>query len=160
MMWRTTVRSLWKNDQGVSEEFTSLPTLSVVMMGFSLFLLLLVHTYTAYQERMNYLEEYQIADAIAEKLTNPECCWMENGLVNVPTLNLSMEQIKVIREQYHFSNLSFVIRLRYDEQVYDFPEPLPSLTTNQVAVERQIGVYLNEAQTTEGTFTIIVWRTT
>lgn len=158
MIRRTTVRSFWGNDQGVSEEYTSLPALSVVMIGFSLFLILLAHTYTAYQERMTFLQEYQIADAIAEKLTNPDCCWMRNGLVDVPLLSTSLDQVMLLREQYHQSNLSFILRLRYHEEVCDYPEPLSSVTTNRVAVEKELGMYLNEAQTTPGTFTVIVWR--
>jgi hypothetical protein len=159
MIRRTTVRSFWRNDQAVSEEFTSLPALSVVMIGFSLFLILLAHTYMAYQERMSFLNEYQTADAIAERLTNPDCCWMKNGLVDVSLLSVSLDQVELLREQYRQSNLSFILRLRYQEEVCDYPESLPFITSNRVAVEKELGMYLNEAQTTPGTFTVIVWRT-
>ena len=159
MMQRIKVQSFLTNEQAISEEFTTLPALSVVMIGLSLFLLLLVHTYTTYQERVTLLQEYQTAESIAEKLTNPECCWMRNGLVDVPVLSVTLDQLELLRARYHLSNLSFVLRLRYHDVTSDYPEPLPSMTTNLVAVEKQMGMYLNEAQTTPGTLTVIVWRT-
>lgn len=160
MVRRIKIRSFLANEQGISEEYTTLPALSVVMIGFSLFLVLLAQTYLAYQERMTQLHYYQIADNIANKFTNPDCYLMRSGgLVDVPLLSNSSDQLKLLRDEYHPSNISFILRLRYNDCVYDFPEVLPNMTKNRVAVSKELGMYLNEAQITPGTLTVILWET-
>jgi len=153
------VRSFLVNEHGISEEFTTLPALSVVMIGFSLFLILLAQTYTAYQGRMTQLQYYQIADDIVSKITNPDCYFMrDGGLLDVSLLCKTPELLQQLRDEYHPSNITFILRLRYNDVVCDIPEPLPSVTRDRVAVSKELGMYLNEAQTTPGTLTIILWR--
>jgi hypothetical protein len=155
------VQSFLVNEQGISEEFTTLPALSVVMIGFSLFLVLLAQTYTAYEGRMTQLQYYQIADDITSKFTNLDCYFMRGGgLVDVSLLNKTPELLQQLRDEYNKSNITFIIRLRYNDVVCDFPEPLPSVTNDRVAVSKELGMYLNEAQTTPGTLTVILWRNT
>jgi hypothetical protein len=159
MIRRFTVQSFWANEHGISEEYTSLPALSVVMIGFSLFLVLLAHTYTAYQDRMMQVQYYQIAEGLIGKCTNPDSPFMRNGLVDVSLLSNS-SNIMRLRDEYRLSNISFIFRLRYLDVDNDFPEPSPSMTPHRVAAAKELGVYLNDAQTTPGTLTIILWRTT
>jgi hypothetical protein len=160
MIQRFKVRSFLTNKQGISEEYTTLPALSVVMIGFSLFLILLAQTYAIYQERMTQLHFYQIADYIIEKFTNPECCVMKSGgLLDISLLNNTPDLLKPLRDEYHPSNISFILRLHYNNDVCDYPEPLPNMTKNRIAVSKELGVYLNEAQITPGTLTVILWET-
>jgi hypothetical protein len=154
------LQSFLANEEGISEEYTTLPALSVVMIGFSLFLVLLAQTYTAYQGRMTQLQYYQIADDLVGKFTNPDSFFVRSGsLVDVRLLRNSTSELKLLRDKYRPSNISFVVRLRYHDVVCDFPEPLPSEIPNRVAVSKELGVYLNDAQTTPGTLTIILWET-
>jgi len=159
MIRKFKVRSFWANKHGVSEEFTSLPALSVVMIGFSLFLILLAQTYTAYQDRMTQVQYYQIAEGLIGKCTNPDSPFMRNGLVDVSLLSNTTNVVR-LQEEYRLSNISFILRLRYLDVDNDFPESPPSLVPHRVAVSKELGVYLNDAQTTPGTLTLILWRTT
>jgi hypothetical protein len=158
MIQKSSVQSFWVNKQAVSEEFTSLPALSVVMLGFSLVLIMLAHTYTAYQERVTQTQEYQLAETILGKCTNPNSPLMRNNLLDMSVM-ADPTIIQKLQAPYFLSNISFILRLHYFNSDHDFPEP-PPLTSHRVAVAEEIGVYLNDAQTVPGTLTLILWRTT
>ena len=154
------LKNFIKNDDAVSEEFTTLPALSVVMIGFTLFILLIANTYKACDARISSLEKYQIADFIATKLTNPNCFFIKaGGLVDLPLLKKteSREKLNSIREEYRRMHMDFVVRISWKSMYLDFPEDLPLNVGDRVAVSKDVGVYLNVAQTKPGKLTIIIW---
>ena len=149
-----------RNEKAVSEEFTSLPALSVVIIGFTLFFVLLANVYISYGLRVESIEKYQTADFIASKLTNPDSFFIkEGGLVDLPMLhtNEGKSRLNSTREKYKASSVDFIVRITCDGFNEDFPEDLPNNVGDRVAVSRNIGVYLNEAQTVAGKLTIILW---
>jgi hypothetical protein len=159
MQKKITVRCFLTNEQAISEEFTTLPALSIVMIGFTLFIILLVQTHTAYETRIDLLENYQTADQIAYKLMNPDCYFIrEGGLIDLSVLQNNIESLQVICEQYQKSGVTFFLRLRWNNIVEDYPSPLPSASINRIAISKNVGVYLSDAQTVPGTLTIIIWR--
>ena len=130
------------------------------MIGFALFFILLASTYTSYDLRVDSLEKYQTANFIATKLTNPECFFIkEGGLVDLPLLlsDSGKEKLEEIRQEYRSSEVQFVIQLSWDEDVKIIPEDQLSSVGSRVAVSKNVGVYLNEAQTVPGALTIILW---
>lgn len=160
-MKKTPLRSLIKNEKAISEEFTSLPALSVVMIGFTLFFILIANVYSSYAMRIDSLDKYKTADFISTKLTNPDCCFIkEGGLVDLPKLYSSESNILLqsMKNDYKSSDFDFIIRISWDKNSEDFPEDLPSNIGDRVAVTKDVGVYLNEAQTVPGKLTIILWN--
>jgi len=165
-MRRTPLRSFISDKNAVSEEFTSLPALSVVMVGFALFFVLLANVYASYGLRIESVEKYQVADFIATKLTNPDCFFIrEGGLVDLLELGNgeSDAEINSMRQGYKASNINFIIRISWKEgneiKSEDFPENLPDYIGDRIAVSRDMGIYLNEAQTSPGKITVILWST-
>ena len=155
---RKPFQTFLKDENAVSEEFTSLPALSIVMIGFTLFILLIANTYAAYEQRIDSLEKYQTGYFIATKLTNPDCYFIRNGgIVDLPLLRTDPDTLISIRDDYMTSGVSFIVRITWDEGSEDFPEELPVDVTDRVAVSKNVGIYLNEAQTTPGKLTIILW---
>lgn len=87
MFKKTKLKKIISNKKAISEEFTALPSLSVVMIGFTIFFLLVANTYNAYENRIESLEKYKTADFIATKLTNPDCFFIEEGgIINIDSL--------------------------------------------------------------------------
>ncbi len=137
-----------------------MPALSVIMIGFALFFVLLASAYNSYDIRVDSLEKYQNANFIATKLTNPECFFIkEGGLVDLPLLLISSgeEKLEEIRQEYQSSEVHFVVQLSWDEDTKVIPENQLNGVGNRVAVSKNVGIYLNEAQTVPGTLTIILW---
>jgi len=163
-MKKTPLRSFIGDEKAVSEEFTSLPALSVVMIGFTLFFVLLANVYTSYGIRVESIGKYQTADLIATKLTNPDCFFIREGkLADLPELHKdeSDDKLNSIREEYRASSVNFIVRVSWwdgnEVKSEDFPEDLPDDIGDRVAVSRDVGVYLNEAQTSPGKITVILW---
>jgi len=155
---RKPFQTFLKDENAVSEEFTSLPALSIVMIGFTLFILLIANTYAAYEQRIDSLEKYQTGYFIATKLTNPDCYFIRNGgVVDLPLLRTDPDTLTSIRDDYRISGVNFIVCITWDEGSEDFPEELPVDVTDRVAVSKNVGIYLNEAQTTPGELTIILW---
>ncbi|DAC72664.1 MAG TPA: hypothetical protein DSN98_04075 [Thermoplasmata archaeon] len=153
------VRSFLNDERAVSEEFTVLPALSIVMIGFALFIALLAQTYMAYAEHMNQLQNYQTTDGILQKLTNPDSYFIkEGGAINLSVLQNNTGPLQALCEQYNQSGISFLIRLSWKNITQDFPTSLLASPQNRIAVSKNIAVYLNEAQTTPATLSVLLWR--
>ena len=147
-----------KDEKAISEEFTSIPALSVFMIGFTLFILLIANTYIAYEQRIDSLEKYQNGFYISSKLTNPDCFFIrEGGIVDLQLLRNDRYLLSLLCEEYKISGVNFIVRISFNEIFEDFPENLPDYVTNRVAVSKNVGIYLNQAQTTPGKLTIIMW---
>jgi hypothetical protein len=155
------LRSFFKNEQAVSEEFTILPALSVVMIGFALFVTLLAQTYLTYTEHINQLQNYQTADGILQKLTNPDSYFIrESGLIDIGILQNDTIPLQELWTQYQRSRVTFVLRLQWSSHTQDFPKALMTDPQNRIAVSKEMGIYLNEAQTIPGLLTLLLWEET
>jgi len=160
MAGKTKLKLLICDNKAISEEFTTLPALSVVMIGFTLFIVLMANTYNAYENRVDSLEKYKTADFIATKLTNPDCFFIEEGgIVDVEVLKTVESQAKLttLKDEYKSSGYDFILRVSWDTSHQDFPEDLSANIDSRVAVSKDVGIYLNEAQTKPGKLTIILW---
>ena len=51
-----------KNDFAIAEEFTSIPSLSIIIIGFTIFILLIANVYSIYHSRIESIDKYQIAN--------------------------------------------------------------------------------------------------
>lgn len=159
MQKRGCVRHFLADDQAVSEEFTSLPALSVVLIGFALFLALLSQTYLSFEERGAELRVYHTANTLAEKLTNPECYFMRNGgLIDVPVLCHDLGSLQRIGDQWQRSGLGFLLRVHWNNTTEEFLASNTTIGVPHIAVSYPVGVYLSEAQTVPGTLTVLLWR--
>lgn len=151
-------QSFLRNNEAVSEEFTVLPALSIVMIGFTLFIVLLAQTYMTYSDHINRLQYYQAADSILQKITNPDCYFIrESGLIDLLVLQKDTESFRVFREFYTREHIVFFLRVQWNNQTQDFPMGLLSPPRNHIAISKEMGVYLNEAYTVPGIATIVLW---
>ncbi len=153
------IRLFLSDEQAVSEEYSLLPALSIVMVGFALFIILLAQTYSAYADKVQKLQYYQTAESILQRLTSPDCFFIkEGGLIDLQVLQSDEESLSLICSHYTPSGIFFWLRLAFDGVVADFPESVPHSSFRCVAVSRQVGVFLNEAQTQPGVLTIMLWE--
>jgi hypothetical protein len=156
---RVEYRIFLKNEDAVSEEFTVLPALSIVMIGFALFVVLLAQTYITYADHLSRLQNYQTANGLLQKFTNPDCSFVrEGGAIDLSILQNDNASLQKLSEQYRQSDIFFLFQLTWNNQSQVFPNIEPTANTSTIAVSKRVGIYLNEAQTLPGDLTIIVWR--
>jgi hypothetical protein len=162
MKRRKTVRKILQNNHAVSEEFTTLPSLTVIMIGLTLFILLVANTYSSYEHRVESLQKYQTANFIATKLTNPDCLFMhEGGKIHYLSFNIfnTTPQWDSLQNQYKSAGIGFRLQLSWDQEKIDSnPDDYnPQTTGDRVAISREVSIQLNPAITVPGKLTIITW---
>jgi len=161
---------LFINDRrGVSEEFTSLPALMVVMIGFALFFAMMAGVYYQHNERVKSLDKYEAANFVLEKLTSANGLLaekgiiMEGGVINAVKFNEIREnedKIEKIIEESGIIGLKFGLKLTYWEKDNVEEKEWVNIPSNadKVAASKQVAVYLNDAEIVPGLLTVIVWR--
>lgn len=150
-----------KNDFAIAEEFTSIPSLSIIIIGFTIFILLVANVYSSYETKIVSIDKYQIADYLISKLINPESFFIKTGLIiDYPILNSHQgkNEFKLIQEEFYRLNVNFILRLNWYEECYNFPNDLTNNFQNQIAISRPINIYLNEVETVPGKLTLIMWN--
>lgn len=166
MKKNTPKRSLKNNNQAVSEEFTSLPALSIIMIGFAIFILLLANTYSAYNQRTENIEKYQKTNQIAAKITNPDCFFIKEGrIINLPLLEEDIKKtdskFENLRSEYQSKGINFVIKVNYESKTKNFPTNADIILKNigqRTAITKNLAVFIDDAHTKPGTLTIITWE--
>jgi len=156
-----------RDKRGISEEFTSLPALMVVMIGFAIFFALVAGVYHAYNERMEAVDKYEIANFVLEKLTMADGSLCEKGIImpggviNISKLSsLTVDDMVDIRASSGIVGVKFGFKLEVSAKYYDGPveKGIGNGQRSFIAVSREVPVYLNDAQTVPGIFTVMVWK--
>jgi len=161
--------SLIKDKRGVSEEFTSLPALAVVMIGFALFFALIAGVYYSYSERVGSVDKYEAANFILEKLTGTDSSLAERGIIMGGGVidkmkfenNMGYPDENEIIKESDIVGVKFGLKLEYIDPNSGYEKTLewqniPS-GRDIVVASKQVAVYLNEAQTVPGVLSVIVW---
>ncbi len=90
-----------KNKRGVAEEFTSLPALMIVMIGFALFFAMIAGVYYIHNQKVENKELYEVAHYVVLKLTTQDSPIISTSDANNPLLidessikSVSIEELK------------------------------------------------------------------
>jgi len=161
--------SLVGDKRGVSEEFTSLPALTVVLIGFALFFALIAGVYYSYNERVESVDKYESANFVLEKLTMTDGALADAGVIRAGGIidkakfdNMgSLAENEIIKES-GVVGVKFGLKLEYIDPASGYEKTLewqniPS-GGNIVVASKQVAVYLNEAQTVPGVLSVMVWE--
>ncbi|MDD5779101.1 MAG: hypothetical protein PHU95_06605 [Candidatus Thermoplasmatota archaeon] len=73
--------SFISDESGISEEFTSLPALAVVLIGFGLFFALVGGAYHVHTEKLERADGYRAANFVLQKLTTSNGGLAEEGIL-------------------------------------------------------------------------------
>lgn len=143
-----------EDKRGITEEFTTLPAISIVMIGFALFFVLIASCYYVHIQRIENKELYEAAHFVIEKIT------MDSPLIESPLMiNLkAVERSNIMEDIAKCCNLSdydFCIRIFYDEMCLKLGE---EKERNKVSLSKIVAVKINEGDIREGKIVVTVWR--
>lgn len=151
------------DERGVAEEFTSLPALVVVMIGFGLFFALIAGVYYSYNERVESINKYGTADFVLERLTSEggilheKDVIKESGKIDVNEFhrldNLNQE---MVNKKSGLVGVEYGLKLRYKKESLKEINCWLYGDEEVVAASKQVSVYLNEAETVPGILTVVV----
>jgi len=152
-------KSFLKDDQAISEEFTSLPSLSLIMIGVLLFFLLVSTAYDSHDHQTSQLSHIDIATYVLTQTLDPEQIYMLDAhRVDIQTLQSldATSHLQDIQKSLSSSGLNFTLSVVWkDTTQWILSEP-PGF--RQTAVSKQIGIAINPLETIPGTVTVILWE--
>ena len=158
-----------KDKRGTSEEFTSLPALMVVMIGFALFFALMATTYMTYHQKLDEKELYEAAHHAVLKLTLPESPLISEGDTDTPLIvSASISDISAndLTECCNLTGYDYRVKIYYyDEQgekrLLPGTENLFTGTHSSgdtVSASRKIAVKFADGEIRYGKIVVTVWR--
>jgi len=156
--------SFINDKRGISEEFTSLPALTVVMIGFAIFLVLITGVYHSYNEEVKTIDKYEAANFVLEKITSSNGILEKKevlkpgGIIDETKFVESMENYEEIIKESGVVGVEFGLKLEYEGNNGEIEwKNIPS-SKDVVAASKRVSVSLNEAQTVPGVLTVMVWE--
>lgn len=154
-----------KDKRGVAEEFTSLPAIMVVMMGFAIFFAMVATVYHLHNERVEDKELFEVAHYVVSKLTT-----VGSPLIVEDSTSLLLDKNKLenvgidkLKEYCNPIGYDYYVKVyEYDEdgskeQIYpkSMENTIPS--KNRVSASRKVAI-TDGIETKYGKVIVIVWR--
>ncbi len=148
-----------EDKRGVTEEFTSLPAIMVVMIGFALFFAMITSVYHVHNERMKNMELYDVAHYVIMKLTNRNSPLVSQDK-NTP---LIIDKRSIKSNNINLKEFCSPVGYDYQVKIYDLKEEFSENIGNEpegdrVAVSRKIAIKFDEGDIRCGEIVVIVWR--
>jgi hypothetical protein len=154
---------LLHDQSAVAEEFTALPTLSVIMIGFTIFFILIAQAYQAYEQHQTRFEYIEKAKYLSNKLISPTTPFIQTGgLLNPNVLNSSIGRayITSLQETLSLSSINFSIAIRYDENIMYIPDSPSHLANDRFGYSSYQPLIIDSFHIRPGILTVIVWGET
>lgn len=159
-----THNNIKRDNQAISETFTILPALAMILMGFALFSILLSSAYNNIDQQHDQKEMFEISNTILEKICSPNAIFSNDGnYLQFDAFVSSSAEIFIqeLQEKYRPYGYNFAVKLSCKDVVAWIPSSFsqPNDILNQYASSKQVAIKLNEVSTNPGTLTIIFWKT-
>jgi len=163
------VKSFVGDKRGISEEFTSLPALMVVMIGFALFFALMAATYFNYHQKLEEKELYEAAHHAVLKLTLPESPLIGKEDTNIPLIlsaNLGDISSNELLQCCNLTGYDYHVKIYYydengEKHVLPHTENLytnaPS-SGDKVSASRKVAIKFANGEIRYGEIVVTVWR--
>ncbi len=149
------------DSNAISETFTVLPALAMILIGFTIFSIIIATAYTTFDTKSDHINMLETSNQILEKISSPNACFTTDGnTINymVFSSNQSKNYIETLQSQYEPYKLSFSVKLSFNHEETWLPQPInnKNSTGNQYASSKQVSVQINEIKTLPGTLTVIL----
>jgi len=152
-----------KDKRGVAEEFTTLPAIMVVMIGFAIFFAMIATVYHLHNERMEDKELFEVAHYVVSKLTNVGSPLVEDASLIIDENKLENVGIDELKEYCYPIGYDYYVKIyEYSEdgskeKIYprNVGDAIPD--KNRVSASRKVAIK-GEIDVKYGELVVIVWR--
>lgn len=154
-----------KDEKAISESFTVLPALAMVLIGLTIFSIILTTAYTTYDYHHDIIDKFNGSEEILNKISSPNTPVTEDGSVFILKNFYSKESMDFFNQllnEYKFYGYNFTIKLKNKDIVFwNFnPQYSDNLLTNTYASTKTVSIAINELQIVPGCLTVIFWNQT
>ncbi len=140
-------------DKKGSEEFTSLPAISIVVIALALFIIILGNSYISFNKNIEKLEKYSDAYYVLEKITSDDSPIMKNGLVDYGAL--SKITINELNSYYNF-DAKYGLILESNE--IKIIKNLPHHSISSFSVYKNVAIYVSDEKIVYGRIGVVFYE--
>ncbi len=154
-----------KDDEAISESFTVLPALAMVLIGLTIFSIILTTAYTSYDYHHDIIDKFNGSKEILNKISSPNTPVTEDGSVFKLKDFYSKEASDFFNQlliEYKLYGYNFTIKLKNKDKVFwNFnTQYSDNLLSNTYACTKTVSIAINELQIVPGSLTVIFWNQT
>ena len=140
-------------DKKGSEEFTSLPAVSIVGIALALFIVILGNSYVSFNKNIEKSEKYSDAEYILEKITSDSSPVMKNGLVDYGLLSkITIDELN----SYYGFNAKYDLILESNE--IKIMKKLPHHSISSFSVYKNVAIYINDEKIVFGRIGVVFYE--
>jgi hypothetical protein len=159
LLQRTKRKPFHHNTYAISEEFTILPALSLVIIGIVLFSVLTLSTYESYGAQTKQLSQIDIASYLLSKLIDTDQLYMREGqIIEISILEQpeSLVFFNDLKHDLYPSGIDFSVMVSWgNTSMWVLDQPME---VDTIAVSQPIGIALNPVDIILGSITVVVWN--
>jgi len=155
-------KPLLNNNEAISESFTVIPALAMVLIGFTIFSIIIASAYTTFDYHHDIINKFDGAQDILEKISSPNSPVTEDGsLFKLKDFNSieAKEFFNQLLNKYQCYGYNFTIKLTFENRIYWIFNPQSSdiILTNTYACTKIVSIVINDIQIVPGSLTVIFW---
>ncbi len=155
-------KTFQNNNEAISESFTVLPALAMVLIGFTIFSIIIASAYTTFDYQHDIINKFDGAQDILEKISSPNSPVTEDGsLFKLKDFNSieAKELFHQLLNKYQCYGYNFTIKLTFENRIYWIFNPQSSdiILTNTYACTKIVSIAINDIQIVPGSLTVIFW---
>ncbi|HDN96214.1 MAG TPA: hypothetical protein ENG71_04030 [Thermoplasmatales archaeon] len=143
-----------KDKRGVAEEFTSLPALVVVMIGFALFFAMLANLYISHNEKIKEAELAEVAHYVSIKLTNGESPLTDAPLI-INKEKWNNTNLTTLKEYCNLSSYDYCLAIKPS---YGLKKFNGNPDGDKFVVSRKVAIKMEDGDVKYGKIFVTVWR--
>lgn len=146
--------SIWRDEKGISEEFSSITAIIVVVIGISIYFSIVGEIYIANKDIANRTEKYEMADYIFNKLFSPDGPLYKNRVI---TGGGEVDKNKFSKFSNgpvpDFNGIKYQLILSFNGERIKWG----TLSYGEkIAISKNVPVYIDEAHTIPGKLTVVI----
>lgn len=157
------LKKLTKNDLAISESFTLFPSLAMVLVGFTIFSIIIVSAYTTFDNKQDTIDMFELSESVLRKVSSPTAIFtVDANHIDLQMFTSDQASLYIQDLQHLFIpyDFYFVLKLTCDDTIAWSPEPAPEPVSmiNRYASSKHVSVRTNEVTTIPGVLTIVFWK--
>ena len=155
--------SFISDDRGITEPYSDIISMMLVIVGFTVFFAVVVQTYSAYADRAFIVGHSQDAFRLTEALKTDPLFASADGVdtIDANRVNAAAEHPERLYSRYG-SYYNFMVKVEANEQRWSKtiirdknPRSIPQIG---IAFSTPVTVRLNDAESVPGTLSVKIWR--
>lgn len=155
--------NLKHDTKAISETFTVIPAVAMVLIGIIMFSIIIATAYTTFDNKQVVINNFENTHTLLQKICSPNTIFTEEtNVINLLSFqsNEAVEYINKLQRDYSTFNISFMVKLSTAQEEWWLPSNNfdPIGKAEVFASSKKVSIKMNEVSTKPGELSIIMWK--